>query len=94
MATGAKLNEPDLAKVRIPSDVLDKFDLIVDAITSRIRDAAVRRAAARRKGAEGNRVTEEDLLRSSSAVLRKTAAELDDILRNRESSHAQIRSAS
>jgi hypothetical protein len=36
MASGTKVAEPDLGKVRIPSDVLDRFDLLLDVLRSRI----------------------------------------------------------
>lgn len=94
MTVGAESDERDVRKVRIPADVLERFDNLVDAVRSRIMEAACRTARNRKKGPEVNRVTEEDILQSACVVLRRTVSDLDQELSQRHSQHVRIRHAS
>ncbi len=94
MARGAKLDEVKRHSARIPFDVCDRIDFLMDAIRSRILDEACRQAEARTGTPEANRVTEQDVLQSATEVLRRTADETERMLKETVSRDARVRTRS
>jgi hypothetical protein len=64
-----------------------------DLNSANVSQAACERAGLREGGDQANLVTEDDVLRAASEVLRKTATKLDREL-NRRAGHVQVRNAS
>lgn len=94
MARGAKLGGVTQHKARIPSEVCDRIDFLMDAIRSRIVDGAFLRAEARSGTPDANLVTEQDVLRSATEVLPRTSAELERLLTETVSRDARVRTRS
>ena len=94
MASEAELPKNGRTEVRIPGEVVDRLDFIVDSLNSGILEAACQRARARKNKSNTNRVTEEDILHSAIAVLRSTASKLEQILNQRDAPHVRVRNAS
>lgn len=91
-ATGAKLIQPN--SVRIPSDVCDRIDFLMDSLRSRILDSACQRVQARHVSADANRVTEQDYLQSACEVLRQTSTELERLLKESTGHYGRVCNAS
>jgi hypothetical protein len=94
MVHGAQLEESKLASVRIPSEVCDRIDFLMDSLRSGILEASCRRAQARTGRPNANRVTEQDCLQSACDVLRKTSVELERLLTESTGHYGQVRNAS
>ena len=71
MASGAALAPRDRAKVRIPSDVMDRFDWFMDRVRAKIVEGAYAKAEARKRGPQAWQMTDEDILVTTYEVLQE-----------------------
>ena len=94
MASGATPDERGHAKVRFPADLLDRFDMLMYAVRSKIMHAALDRARDRKRGAHARRVTEEDILLTTCEVFQETASKLDQELSKHGTRPVRVRTAS
>ena len=94
MASGTRVYARDRSKVRIPSDLLDRFDGIMDTVGDRILDSVFRKAGNRKRGKHALQVTDEDLLQTCREVLRETDSWLQGELNQDGTRSVRVRDAS
>jgi len=94
MASGATLHPRDRAKVRLPFDVLDRLDLLMDGVKNRVLEGSYEKAAGRKRGAHAWRVNDEDVLIMSCQVLRETVTRLELELSKHGKRAIRVRDAS
>ena len=94
MAKKAKPLVSAVGHVRISTECLGALDELAHLISRRVLNEAFQAAAARQPGPSLTRVTAEDLRASVRTVIPSAIADLDNLLKPRETRHAARKRAS
>jgi membrane protein required for beta-lactamase induction len=94
MASGAALHRGDRAKVRIPFDLFERFDMLMDRVRARILESAYAKAGARKRGTQAWSVTDEDILVSTYEVLLESASVVEKAVNKHGTRSLRVRKAS